>query len=182
MAEEDADIVKIATMANSFSDNMRMINLVQNAKVPTIGICMGEIGIVTRLLANRLGSPFTYATFAGGRKMAPGQLDWKEMIDLYQYDKINAETEFFGVIADPVAHSYSPLIHNRAFQAQGINARYFPFRVTKSDLYKFMGHARELGDQRSERDDSPQGIGSRFLYTSRIECHRYRRGQYDGLS
>lgn len=145
MAEEDADIVKIATMANSFSDNMRMIDLVQKAKVPTIGICMGEIGIVTRLLANRLGSPFTYATFAGGRKMAPGQLDWKEMIDLYQYDKINAETEFFGVIADPVAHSYSPLIHNRAFQAQDINARYFPFRVTKGDLYKFMGHARELG-------------------------------------
>ncbi len=145
MAEEDADIVKIATMANSFSDNMRMINLVRHAKVPTIGICMGEIGVVTRLLANRLGSPFTYATFTGGRKMAPGQLDWKEMMNLYQYDTINAETEFFGVVADPVAHSYSPLIHNRAFQSQGINARYFPFRVPKSDLPNFMDSARELG-------------------------------------
>ncbi|MCH2180309.1 MAG: type I 3-dehydroquinate dehydratase, partial [Mariniblastus sp.] len=59
MADEDADIVKIATMANSFTDSLRMINLVRNAKVPTIGICMGEIGVITRLLANRLGSPFT---------------------------------------------------------------------------------------------------------------------------
>ena len=145
MAEEDADIVKIATMANSFSDNMRMIELVRNAKVPTIGICMGEIGAVTRLLANRLGSPFTYATFSGGRKMAPGQLDWKEMRDLYQYDTINEETEFFGVVADPVAHSYSPLIHNRAFQHQNLNARYFPFRVTKSDFPNFLEGARQLG-------------------------------------
>ena len=123
MAEEDADIVKIATMANSFSDNMRMINLVKNAKIPTIGICMGEMGVLTRILANRLGSPFTYATFSSGRQIAPGQLDWKEMKQLYRYDTINSETAFFGVIAEPVAHSYSPLIHNTAFEDQGLNAR-----------------------------------------------------------
>ena len=53
---------------------------------------MGEIGVITRLLANRLGSPFTYATFSGGRKMAPGQLDWKEMRDLYKYESIDEDT------------------------------------------------------------------------------------------
>ncbi|MFK8111303.1 MAG: shikimate dehydrogenase [Rubripirellula sp.] len=145
MAEEDADIVKIATTANTFADNVRMMNLVKNAKVPTIGICMGENGVMTRLLANRLGSPFTYATFSGGRKMAPGQLDYREMQDLYRYKDINEDTEFFGVIADPVAHSYSPLIHNRAFQESGLNARYFPIRVTKSDLPRFMKAAKEIG-------------------------------------
>ena len=144
MAEEDADIVKIATMANTFADNIRMINLVRNAKVPTIGICMGEIGVITRLLANRLGSPFTYATFSGGRKMAPGQLDWKEMRDLYQYDKINQDTELFGVVADPVAHSYSPLIHNTAFSDQELNARYFPFRVPKNDLQHLVNNCDDL--------------------------------------
>ncbi len=145
MSEEDADIIKIATMANSFADNLRMIELIKNAKIPTIGICMGEAGMITRILANRLGSPFTYATFAGGKKMAPGQLDWKEMKDLYQYDSINDKTRFFGVVADPVAHSYSPLIHNRAFQDQNMNARYFPFRVSKSDLPNFLTHTKELG-------------------------------------
>lgn len=147
MAEEDADIIKIATMATSFSDNLRMIELCKNAKVPTIGICMGEIGTVTRILANRLGAPFTYAAFTSGKKLAPGQLDWRDMNNLYHYEEINAETELFGVIADPVAHSYSPLIHNTAFREQGLNARYLPFRIPKGDLHHFMDHCREIGVQ-----------------------------------
>lgn len=145
MAAHDADIVKIACMANRFADNVRMIELVRQAQIPTIGICMGELGMITRLLADRLGSPFTYATFSGGKPMAPGQLDWKQMRDLYRFSEIDETTELFGVVADPVAHSYSPLIYNTAFQQQGLNARYFPFRVSASDLPNFFSHCREFG-------------------------------------
>ena len=147
MADEDADIVKIATMAHSFRDNVRMLQLAQQAKVPTIAICMGEIGMITRILANRVGSPFTYATFSSDKKMAPGQLNWKEMNDTYHYETIDQDTELFGVIADPVAHSYSPLIHNTAFHSQELNARYLPFRVPSDDLHHFMDHCREIGVQ-----------------------------------
>ncbi len=145
MADEDADIVKIASMANSFSDNIRMLNMVKNAKRPTIGICMGEIGMVTRILGERVGSPFTYATYSADKKLAPGQLNWKEMNTLYRYKEINEATELFGVVADPVAHSYSPLIHNTAFYDQGLNARYLPFRVPADDLHIFLQNARNLG-------------------------------------
>jgi len=145
MAEEDADIVKIASMANRFADNVRMIDLVRNAKIPTIGICMGELGMITRLLAERLGSPFTYATFSGGKQMAPGQMDWKQMRDLYRFSEIEDATELFGVVADPVAHSYSPLIYNTAFKEQGLNGRYFPFRIPASDLPNFFKHCEEFG-------------------------------------
>ena len=44
----------------------------------------------------------------------------------------------FGVIGDPIGHSLSPLIHNRAFQALGINALYVPFRVPRGDLEPFL--------------------------------------------
>lgn len=145
MAAEDADIVKIATMANSFSDNVRMLELVKNAKVPTIGICMGEIGMITRILASRVGSPFTYATYSTDRKLAPGQLNYKLMHDLYRFDEINAETELFGVVADPVAHSHSPLIHNRAFQHNNLNARYLPLRVPTDDFHTFIDACPRLG-------------------------------------
>lgn len=145
MASEDADIVKIATMANTFSDNIRMIKLTMNAKVPTIGICMGETGMMTRILANRVGSPFTYATFSTDKKLAPGQLNWKEMNSLYHYESIKKDTALFGVIADPVAHSHSPLIHNAAFVDAGINARYLPFRVPKDDLQTFMNTCHDIG-------------------------------------
>lgn len=145
MAAEDADIVKIATMANTFSDNVRMIQLVQKATVPTIGICMGELGMLTRILANRVGSPFTYATFSTDKKLAPGQLNWKEMNSIYHYETINKDTALFGVIADPVAHSHSPLIHNAAFVDAGLNARYLPFRLPKDDLQTFMNTCHSIG-------------------------------------
>ncbi len=145
MAAEDADIVKLATMANSFADNVRMLELVKNAKIPTIGICMGDIGMPTRILASRFGSPFTYATYSTEKTLAPGQLNYKQMNDLYRFDEINRETELFGVVADPVAHSHSPLIHNRAMQAAGVNGRYLPFRVAKDDLHHFIEACPKLG-------------------------------------
>ena len=145
MAAEDADIVKIATMANSFSDNVRMLELVKNSKIPTIGICMGDIGTPTRILASRFGSPFTYATYSAEKTLAPGQLNYKQMNELYRFDEINQETELFGVVADPVAHSHSPLIHNRAMHAAGVNGRYLPFRVAKDDLHNFIDACPKLG-------------------------------------
>jgi 3-dehydroquinate dehydratase / shikimate dehydrogenase len=145
MAAEDADIVKIATMANSFADNVRMIELVKSSKIPTIGICMGDIGTPTRILAGRFGSPFTYATYSAEKTLAPGQLNYKQMHDLYRYDEITPETELFGVVADPVAHSHSPLIHNRAMQAADVNGRYLPFRVAKDDLNSFIEACPKLG-------------------------------------
>ncbi len=57
------DVIKICTMANRPHDNLRMLRMVRDAKVPTVGICMGDIGIPSRLLCGKYGSPFTYATF-----------------------------------------------------------------------------------------------------------------------
>ncbi|MFO1062927.1 MAG: type I 3-dehydroquinate dehydratase [Pirellulales bacterium] len=58
MASLDADVVKIATMASSFTDTIRMLRLVSKAQVPTIGICMGDIGTITRVLALRFSARF----------------------------------------------------------------------------------------------------------------------------
>ena len=77
--------------------------------------------------------------------MAPGQLSYQQMKEIYRYEKINAETEVYGVIADPVGHSLSPLIHNAAFDALGLNKVYVPFRVPPEDLTQFMHDCRELG-------------------------------------
>lgn len=145
MASLDADIVKLATMANSALDNLRMMKLVKESKVPTIGLCMGEIGTPSRLLASRFGAPFTYATFNQERALAPGQLSYKLMQDIYHYDKIDEEYEIFGVIADPVGHSYSPIIHNAAFQHLGMKRVYVPFRIPEADLGSWLKHCRSLG-------------------------------------
>lgn len=134
MLECDPDIVKIVTMANAPRDNVRLLELAAGAKVPTIAFCMGEFGIPSRILAGRYGAPFSYATFSQERAMAPGQLTFEDMRDVYHYDQINPATEVYGVLADPVAHSLSPLVHNAAFAHERLNKVYLPFRVPKDSL------------------------------------------------
>ncbi|MCH2124352.1 MAG: shikimate dehydrogenase [Pirellulaceae bacterium] len=145
MAQLDPDVIKITTMAHHPHDNVRVLGLVKSATIPTVGMCMGDIGTPSRLLCGRAGSPFTYATFHAERTLAPGQLSYRQMVDIYNYDLINAETEIYGVVADPVGHSLSPLIHNAAFRELGMNKVYIPFRVPPEDLGLFMGDCRELG-------------------------------------
>ncbi|MFM8414015.1 MAG: shikimate dehydrogenase [Planctomycetota bacterium] len=141
MAALDADVVKIATMANHPTDNLRMLELVKAARVPTVGICMGDIGVPTRILCGRAGSPFVFATFSDERSLAPGQISWRAMRDLYRYDSIGRATRIYGVVADPVSHSLSPVVHNAALAAAGIDAVYVPFRVPADQLSEFLTEA-----------------------------------------
>ena len=90
LSQMDADIVKLATMAHSQYDNLRMLRLVKESSIPTIGLCMGEVGMPTRVLCLKFGSPFTFATFHADRAMAPGQLAFKEMLELYRAPQVNA--------------------------------------------------------------------------------------------
>ncbi len=145
LCDLDADIVKIATMANSPMDNARMMSVIRESSIPTVGICMGDMGTPSRVLAGRFGAPFTYATFHQERPLAPGQISFQEMRDIYQYDNINENTSVFAVIADPIGHSLSPLIHNAALRHAGINAVYLSFRVPQEYLDQFLLEAPRMG-------------------------------------
>ncbi len=134
MCTLDADIIKIVTMAQSPQDNIRLLKLVKGARIPTIAFCMGEFGMLSRVLCGKYGAPFTYATFSSDRILAPGLLSFEEMKNLYRFDQINAQTKVYGVLGDPIAQSYSPRIHNAAFKADGINAVYLPMRVPAEEL------------------------------------------------
>ncbi len=145
LASLDADIVKIATMANSFTDSIRMLRLAKTADMPTIALCMGEMGMVTRILALKHGAPFTFSAPKVGRKIAPGQIAYEDMRDMYRPKEIDEDTRIFGVVADPVAHSLSPQIHNAAFKDKDLNCRYLPFRVTEDELPVFLQWCKESG-------------------------------------
>ena len=134
MQELDPDVIKLATMANSPLDNVRMLRLVSEAPILTAGFCMGELGLPSRILCGKYGSPWTYATFSSERVMAPGQMSFEEMRDVYRYSQIDGDTAVFGVLGDPIGHSYSPLLHNATFNEENLNAVYLPLRVPKDQL------------------------------------------------
>lgn len=45
-----------------------------------------------------------------------------------------ADTEFFGLLGNPVRKSLSPAMHNANFQALGMNAVYTPYEVTEATV------------------------------------------------
>lgn len=145
LAACDADVVKIATYARRPQDNLRVLELARDAKIPTIGLCMGDIGLPTRLLANKFGSFLTYATFSSDREIAPGQISFRHMVDVYRFNNTSPKTEVYGVIGDPVAHSYSPLIHNASFASLDLDKIYIPFRIPEEDLEEFIAQAPRWG-------------------------------------
>jgi len=56
---------------------------------------------------------------------------------------IDAHTELYGIIGNPVRHSLSPIIHNAAFRRMELNAVYLAFEV--KDLAGALRGIRELG-------------------------------------
>ena len=145
MTELDPDVIKIVTMANNPVDNISALRLCRDSEIPTVAFCMGEMGMISRILCGKFGAPFTYATFSDERPMAPGQMSFDVMENLYRYDDIDEKTEILGVIADPVAHSLSPQIHNAAIRKNELNMLYLPFRVPRESLGTFLSICPELG-------------------------------------
>ena len=145
MTKLDPDVIKVVTMANNPVDNISALRLCRDSEIPTVAFCMGEMGMISRILCGKFGAPFTYATFSEERPMAPGQLSFEVMENLYRYDDIDEKTEILGVIADPVAHSLSPQIHNAAIRKNELNMLYLPFRVPRESLGTFLSICPELG-------------------------------------
>lgn len=145
LAKLDPDVIKIAGLAKKASDNFKMLTLCQEAQIPTIGICMGEVGLPSRILAAKVGAPHAYAAFNAERIVAPGLLTYDEMIGLYNFPSVNRQTEVFGVIGDPIAHSLSPLVHNAAFHALKMNRVYLPWRVSTGNLPRFLEKMHTIG-------------------------------------
>jgi shikimate dehydrogenase len=58
--------------------------------------------------------------------------------------KIDQDTRIFGVIGHPLEHSWSPAMHNAAFEAAGINAVYLPFRIEPQRLPSLLDSVRTL--------------------------------------
>ncbi len=140
-----ASAYKIAATARKPSDWWRVLSLVRRHRdLRLIALAMGEGGIPSRVLGPAFGALFTYAAPHGGDGTAPGQIPADELRKLYRAGKLSRASRVYGVIADPVAHSLSPVVHNRAFQVRRLDAVYLPFRVAPAHLRDFMTVAEQL--------------------------------------
>jgi 3-dehydroquinate dehydratase/shikimate dehydrogenase len=137
---KNVDAVKIAANAQSIGDSVRMLELARRS-TNFVAVPMGGVGLPARILGLRAGSALAYAPV--GDATAPGQISLREMLHLYRAHELTRRTRVYGVIAEPVGHSLSPLMHNTGFIARGVDAVYLPFLV--HDLKDFVDVIEPLG-------------------------------------
>ena len=89
-----------------------------------VGVCMGDAGIISRVLGLRAGSTFTFAAASAGEETAPGQITARTLIETYRIDELDASTKIYGVAGNPTGKSLSPLMMNAAFRRETVNAVY----------------------------------------------------------
>jgi 3-dehydroquinate dehydratase/shikimate dehydrogenase len=123
-------IPKIVYSAHHINECFEILDLLHEAAQGLIAFCMDEPGFVTRIIAKKLGAFASFASIDEKTTTAPGQPTVKQLKNIYRWDSINAQTELYGVIGSPVAHSLSPAVHNGCFAEAGMNKLFLPLLVT----------------------------------------------------
>ncbi|MBX5495189.1 MAG: shikimate dehydrogenase [Bryobacteraceae bacterium] len=145
MQRISADVYKIVTTARKPLDNWRVLSIAKShPKTPLVVLAMGEMGFPTRVLSPAFGAMYTYAAPAAAEGTAAGQVCAKMLRNLYRIDKLTKGVRIYGVLADPVRHSISPAVHNRAFHSRRIDAVYLPLLVHPGQLKDFLTLAEKL--------------------------------------
>lgn len=137
MEQYPADFYKVVSTATTLSDNITMMKFLekQSDQHSLVGLCMGEQGIISRLLGVRAGSAFTFAAVSEEEKTAPGQITAPDLRSVYRIEQVDVATRVYGVAGDPVAHSLSPIIMNTAMRRENVNAVYLALHAkTLKDL------------------------------------------------
>ena len=137
MLEYPADYYKIVSTATTLSDNVSLIKFLgrEGDRHSLVSMCMGEQGIISRVLGVRAGSVFTFASASAGEETAPGQVTAQELRNVYRIEQVDQATRVYGVVGDPIAHSLSPAVMNAAFRRENVNGVYLALHAkTLKDL------------------------------------------------
>jgi 3-dehydroquinate dehydratase/shikimate dehydrogenase len=157
LAATPARILKVAVLAHDATDCLPVFRLLERARNEgreMIAIAMGMAGVATRILGPSRGAYLTYASLENGTTTAPGQISARELKEIYRLEKLDQQTQLFGIVGMPVSHSASPRIHNAAFAALAKNAVFIPFEV--HDIQTFI--KRMIGPRSRELDWNVGGL------------------------
>lgn len=135
---------KIAVAAHNALDAMRLMCWAKDIQGNKIILAMGEHGQVTRLLSPVLQCAITYSCLDEGSLGAPGQIPAKLLLERFHFRTLGPQTAVYALIGDAVVQSISDLVHNRFFEAQGIDAVYVKIRLKAEELESFLKFAAQL--------------------------------------
>lgn len=131
--EEACEVIKIAWTARSLRDNLEAFELLRSRHRPTVALCMGRFGLMSRVLAPKFRALLTFASLREESATAPGQPTIDALRRRYRFDAVKPTTRVYGLVGWPVEHSRSPRFHNAGFEAVGFDGVYLPLPVHPDD-------------------------------------------------
>ena len=127
------EFAKIVPTAKVLTDNVTLMRFIERISdhASIVGICMGDAGIISRVLGLRAGSAFTFAAASVGDETGPGQIAARTLVETYRIEEVDAATKVYGVAGNPVNKSLSPIMMNTAFRRETVNAVYLALQTGK---------------------------------------------------
>jgi 3-dehydroquinate dehydratase/shikimate dehydrogenase len=127
------EIIKIVPTAKCLADNVTMMRFLEEKRdeARVVGICMGDFGVISRVLGVRAGSLFTFAAATVGEETGPGQIAARTLLETYRLDQVEAGTRVYGVAGNPIRHSLSPVMMNTAFRRETVSAVFLALQTLK---------------------------------------------------
>jgi 3-dehydroquinate dehydratase/shikimate dehydrogenase len=132
------EIAKLAVMTETLAD-LRTLLSAARPDCRSVLIGMGGAGVITRVLAGRFGSRWTYA----GDAVAPGQVGVDRLLHEYRFRRIRPDAHVYALLGRPTGQSLSPAMHNAGFAALEMNAAYVP--IEARDVRDFRAFAESAG-------------------------------------
>lgn len=122
-----ARLHRLTVHAHRSGDELEPLRLLRRLhRKDVTAYASGPIGAWSRIVAPWLGAPFVFESLAEIERVAGN----------YGFPELPPIEELFGMVGNPVRHSYSPRIHNTAFRAHRRNALYVPFHVENFDDFR----------------------------------------------
>lgn len=139
------DYYKVAVMACSTLDTLRLASFSKKAGKNVIAVSMGEKGQVGRILSPLLGNPWTYASLDESLSVAPGQLSLKALQKTYRHNSLGLGSSIYGLIGGNVEKSIGHLTHNEVMKHFDLPSVYVKMNVLPEELKEFFRMSKELG-------------------------------------
>ena len=171
------DIAKVAFMPRNLADVSRLFSHPSSLiPRPAVILAMGPQGLATRVLAGRLGAPWTYASVGGLEGL--GHVTPHELVRDYRFRTVSREAALYGVTGWPLKKTRSPELHNAAFATEDEDALMIPFPAkTAREAVAFM----RAMSMRGLAVTIPHKLGVMPLL-DRVESHARRIGAVNTIA
>ena len=145
LEEAGGDLIKLAVSVTTTQQLATLLEWMESTLevAPSVILGIGDLGQPSRSLGGFLGNFWTYVAEDDNSQVAPGQLTLQKAIECYQLPTWTSNPVVYGLLGNPIAHSLSPVIHNRLFQHYHLEKVYLPFPLDDVEAwFSYIGKSR----------------------------------------